>query len=590
MIDSVLSKGRVTGETRQDIALPFSYEKRALVVWEEHCVECSPPYCYHNCENYMERTDKKCVRMLGGLRRVKDVSGSLAYGVYCHFRKWAKLECRFSNKSVSNGTYKRADALSHALGKVAFGIAKITKPLSPTLKPYGAYVALRHWIMDRRWCQSVGMPDVFFVRCELKEKEDVQLLIQMESADSIVYSQIHKLRRGINEICIPLGDMLGRNEIKKTFLSPLEETDTKIVFSYIDFYYGVRMYEKNGQKPAPKVKVVAWDLDNTLWDGTLTEDEEVLVRENVVACIKQLDSRGILNTIVSKNDHDKAWAKVAELGLAEYFLAPAINWGQKSENLRNIAKYLNLGIDAFAFVDDNIREREEVRTALPMVRVYSDNEVSQLLSLPEFDVPVTEAGKTRRISYMQEVSRKEFEAQFTDNYDGFLKSLGMVLTVEPIGEINKKRCYELLSRSNQLNLSTNRYTEEEYEQLLNDKNNICYAFRCKDKFGDYGIVAFLSIGIDGEIAMIKDFVISCRVAKKKVEEACVFSMKEVLKEIGVKQIVAKLIKTKKNGPIATVFNDLPFEKVSIDETYVDYLMSDIELLSDSGIITVYRSK
>ena len=584
MIDSALSKNWIEGKAENNNPLPFSYCKRGLVVWEEHCVECSPPYCYHHCENYLERVDKKCVRMIGGIQRVRGISGSLPYGVYCHFRKWAKLESRISNKSVGDSVYKRADIINRWLGKTALVIAKILKPLSPTLKPYGAYVALRHWIMDWKWCQSTDFPDVFFIRCNLKDKEGVQLLIQMESKESIIYSQIHTLKMGDNEILIPLADIKGREKIEKTFVSPLEDSDTKIMFSYIDYFYGVRMYEKTQVKPASKVKVVAWDLDNTLWDGTLVEDEDVLVRDSVVECIKQLDSKGILNTIVSKNDYDKAWKKVEDFGIAEYFLAPAINWGQKSENLKGIAKYLNLGIDAFAFVDDNVREREEVRMALPMVRVYSETEVPSLLNLPEFDVPVTEASKTRRISYQQEVSRKQFEAQFTDNYDDYLRSLEMLLTIEPINESNSDRCYELLSRSNQLNLSTNRYTLEEYSQLIANKDNLCYAFRCRDKFGDYGIVAFLSLHLDGNKAIIKDFVISCRVAKKKVEEACICSLRDVLMERGVSQISAKLIKTKKNGPIAAVFDDLPFKKVDFDDTHIDYLLERIDNLVDRGIV------
>ena len=584
MIDSALSNKWLEGKKQQKNPLPFSYRTRGLVVWEEHCVECSPPYCYHHCENYLERVDKKCIRMVGGIQRVKGVSGSLPYGVYCHFRKWAKLESRFSNKSVGDGAYKLADVINRALGKTALVVAKIARPLSPTLKPYGAYVALRHWIMDWNWCQSQELPDVFFIRCSLKEKESVQLLIQMESKESIIYSQIHTLKKGENEILIQLVDIKDRDKIIKTFISPLEDSETKIEFSYIDYFYGIRMYENQQSKPAQKVKVVAWDLDNTLWDGTLVEDEDVRVRNSVVECIKQLDSKGILNTIVSKNDHDKAWKKVEDFGIAEYFLAPAINWGQKSENLKGIAKYLNLGIDAFAFVDDNVREREEVKMALPMVRVYSDEEVSSLLNLPEFDVPVTEASKTRRLSYQQEVSRKQFEAQFTDNYDEYLRSLEMLLTVELINESNTDRCFELLSRSNQLNLSTNRYTQGEYIKLINDPDNLCYSFRCRDKFGDYGIVAFLSLHLDGNMAVIKDFVISCRVEKKKVEEACICSLREVLKKRGISQISAKLIKTKKNGPIAAVFDDLPFKIVRSDNASIDYLLESVDDMVDRGIV------
>ena len=100
--------------------------------------------------------------------------------------------------------------------------------------------------------------------------------------------------------------------------------------------------------------------------------------------MRKLDERGILQTIVSKNDHHEAWAMVEKLGLAEYFLYPAIGWGRKSDSLRRIAERLNIGLDTFAFVDDSAFERAEVAEALPMVRVYDEKGTSleQLLSLP----------------------------------------------------------------------------------------------------------------------------------------------------------------------------------------------------------------
>lgn len=586
MIDTILSKGWEKGDISAYKPLPFTYKKRALIVWEEHCVECSPPYCYHHCENYLQRIDKKCVRMTGGIQRIKGVNGSLSYGISCHFRKWAKLESRFTNKRVGDKLYVLCDKLNRAFGKMALTIARCFSLITPSLKPYGAYIAFRQFIMECLRTQNEQTPEILYIQCQLQDKDDVQFQIQMETKDSIVYSQIHRLHKGINEISIPLSNIPSKEQIWKTYLTPLEDTDTHIVFIYIDFFYGVVQRDSFEQKPAEKVKVVAWDLDNTLWNGVLVEDDDVIIKKDVLECIKQLDAKGILNTIVSKNDYEVAWKKLESFGIADYFLAPAINWGQKSENLKSIAKYLNLGVDAFAFIDDNIREREEVKNALPMVRVYDENIVTSLLNLPEFDVPITEVSRTRRLSYMQEVKRKAFEANFTDNYDSFLRSLEMELDVEPINENNYNRCFELLSRSNQLNLSTNRYSIEEYKQLIEDKRNICCAFRCKDKFGDYGIVSFLSVKIDGPKATIVDFVISCRVAKKKVEEACIFSMKDKLIEKGICSIEAKLIKTKKNGPIAAVFDDMPFKVLSSDENKILYVLDDLSNIKDSDIIKI----
>ena len=140
-----------------------------------------------------------------------------------------------------------------------------------------------------------------------------------------------------------------------------------------------------------------------------------------VACIRALDERGILQTIVSKNDWEQAWAAIEALELGEYFLHPAINWGQKSESLKEISRRLNIGLNTFALVDDSPFERGEVSAALPQVRVYPETEICELLRLAEFDVPVTEASRRRRQSYREEHTRQEIRAAFTGDYTTFAR-------------------------------------------------------------------------------------------------------------------------------------------------------------------------
>ena len=475
------------------------------------------------------------------------------------------------------------------MGSFFLGLSKALRFIWPTFKPLGAFIYYRNKMLSVKGDYFFKGPDVFFIKCNLKEKDCVQFLVQIES-ERILYSKVHQLLEGENVINIPLNGILDGVESAKVFVSPLDDTNTKIDFSWLDFFYGVREDKTiKDEKPADKVKVLAWDLDNTLWDGILVEDESVSLRQEAVDVIKELDARGILCTIVSKNNHEEAMAKLKEFGIEEYFLSPAINWGRKSQNLKAIAENLNLGINSFAFIDDNIRERSEMFTSLPMVRVYADTDMGRLLTLPEFDVPVTEASRTRRQSYLQEVSRKELLSTFKkDDYDSFLKGLEMTLTVEEVGAANNGRCYELLQRSNQLNLSTHRYSKEEYDMLIASPDTICRAFRVKDKFGDYGIVSFVSIKLNSEIAEIVDFVISCRVAKKKVEQAIIISLKGILIEKGVSELKADLIKTKKNGPLASVFEDLPFSKLGEDQERINYSLTDLSAIENPEIIKIER--
>ena len=582
MFDTTFATSSITIEQPQVSKAPVKYKKRELLIWEEHCLECAPPYCYNNCPLYQTREDKKCVRMRYGLQPTNEFAGSLPYGIDCTFRKWAKIEAKYANKCGGNKLYAFYDNANHVLSKAFLALARLLKPIWPTLKPYGAFVAFRRHLV---W-GSHETPELFYIKCHLKNKDHIQLLIQID-ADKILYSKSFLLNKGMNEFSIPLNHCLDGISSARIFLAPLnEETDTEIVFEWLDLFSGITS-DVPKEEPAKKVKVVAWDLDNTLWDGTLVNDKNVKLRENALKVIKALDEKGILNTISSKNDYDEAIAKLREFGIEEYFLSPAINWGQKSQNIQKIAEILNLGINSFAFVDDNIRERAEVKESLPMVRVYSDQEIDQLLSYPEFDIPISTESKNRRHSYQQEVSRQQFREEFADNYDSFLKSLEMELTVETVGDENRARCYELLSRSNQLNLSTNRYSSEEYEKLINNKDTLCYSYRCNDKFGDYGIIAFTSVKLQGSTADLIDFVISCRVAKKRVEEAIICTMAQILAQKDVHALNARLIRTKKNGPLASVFEELPFKMESSDNDSIQYYLQPLDKIEQPQIIKIH---
>ena len=584
MLETVFSINKLsTGGSQQQRKLPFEYEKRCLLMWEEHCVECSPPYCYHHCLNYQKRADNRCVRLLGGIQKISETSGSFPYGFICEFRKWAKLEAQYVSHPVGDRAYLFAEKANAFLSRFFLGVANLTRKLFPNYGPYSRFTryknyALSHWVIKNEPF------DVLYIDCRLCQKEQVQLLVQINNTDKILFSQIFTLKEGDNQISIDISHIQPNQAGTYIFITPMnEDTNTRIVFSWLDLF---KLKKQEAEQPADKVKVVVWDLDNTLWKGTIVNDSNVIVNKEAVSVIKELDKRGILNTISSKNDFQPAFDKLVEFGLQDYFLCPAINWGQKSQNIKEIAKRLNLGVNSFAFIDDNIREREEVKTALPMVRVYDEQNLQSLLERDEFDVPVSETSQKRRLSYMQEVSRQQFAENYSDDYEAFLRHLEMELTVFPVSKDNERRCYELVSRSNQLNLSTNRYSEVEFRQLLSRDDVLAYAFSCKDKFGDYGIIAFMSIQQERNSGRILDFVISCRVAKKKVESAIITSLHEVLRPYHINRLQALLVKTKKNGPLAEVFHELPFDVVSENEHQTIYELSDLEHIPDEGILKI----
>ena len=162
--------------------------------------------------------------------------------------------------------------------------------------------------------------------------------------------------------------------------------------------------------------------------------------------------------------------------------------------------------------------------------------------------------------------------------------------VDDLTETEKKRCLELLKRSNQLNLSTHRYTQEEFISLLTSENVLCYAFRCWDKFGDYGTVGFISI-ILRNIPEIKDLVISCRIDQKHYEYSLIYWVSQKLKKNGYQELYAKLIKTKRNTPLQIMFQSLPFNVIEDNDEFVLYKLPDFSLNKDEKIIKViFRDK
>ena len=247
------------------------------------------------------------------------------------------------------------------------------------------------------------------------------------------------------------------------------------------------------------------------------------------------------------------------LGVAHLFLYPQINWEPKSANIQRIVTALNIGVDTCAFMDDSPFERAEVAHELPGIRIFSEFDVHTLLERPEFDVPVTEESRQRRAFYSAESERKQQAARYGDRYEAFLKTCEMEATLfRPTEREHVERCLELLHRSNQLNLSTHRYTREEFARLLEQRDVFCICTSCRDRFGEYGIVGFASLVMSKDGAALQDFVLSCRVAQKKLENAWFKWLIGVAGASGYTQIHAGYEKTARNGVLLNAMLEVGF--------------------------------
>ena len=244
--------------------------------------------------------------------------------------------------------------------------------------------------------------------------------------------------------------------------------------------------------PTATCKCVVWDLDHTLWSGVLIEDgaEGIRLRPGVCDIITELDRRGILQSIASKNNRDDVLPVLEKLGLLEYFLHPQIHWQPKSRSIGAIAQGLNIGVDTLLFIDDQEFEREEVSSAWPQVRVVDAGDYRNLLARPDCNVPVSDESRSRRLMYRQEDQRTALQEAHSGDYIAFLKESGIQVEWAPLQEGNLQRVYELAQRTNQMNFSGNRYSMEQLRAVAGDASLDTFVLRCRDRFGSYGIVGF----------------------------------------------------------------------------------------------------
>ena len=295
-----------------------------------------------------------------------------------------------------------------------------------------------------------------------------------------------------------------------------------------------------------KIKCLVWDLDNTLWDGTLVEDDRVELFPDVVEIIKTLDERGIIQSVASKNDYDVAMKKLKSFNLDHYFIYPQIGWNSKAESIENIADAVNIGIDTLAFIDDRITEREEVKFVHSDVLVIDALDYDKLLKMDEL-MPrfITEDSKNRRLMYLNDIRRKEEEYEFTGSNKEFLATLDMKVSISKVKEDDLKRVEELTVRTNQLNSTGYTYSYEELTSYIKSDEHVFLTVHLKDRFGDYGKVGLCLLEEDEEAFKIKLLLMSCRVMTKGIGSTMLTHIVK-LSESKKKKLFAEFLHTDRN--------------------------------------------
>ena len=375
------------------------------------------------------------------------------------------------------------------------------------------------------------------------------------------------------------------------------------------WYMGAMPFSKTGEEAiaseiatiwkairTARKKCLALDLDNTLWGGVIGElglDGIHLDKTgsgsrfyDFQKKILELKHSGVLLAVISKNNMIDALNGIdghPDMVLRSGdFAAVMANWKPKSQNLASLAQSLNIGTDSFVFIDDNPVEREMMRMELPEVAVPEFPEDSSKLEAFMLDVAhryflqikATGEDTKKTEQYAAEAVRKEARTAFNSR-DDYLRSLGMNLTVESIGEKNALRASQLTRKTNQFNLTSRRYTEGEMREIASSDEYRAYIGELVDRYGDYGKVILAITRVSGDSADIDTFLMSCRAMEREVETAFIRAVEDELLKTGVRHITARYAPTEKNYPAASFLKRAGYGKISVSEDGTVFYAADI---------------
>ncbi|MDB6130831.1 MAG: uncharacterized protein JWM04_1938 [Verrucomicrobiales bacterium] len=355
-------------------------------------------------------------------------------------------------------------------------------------------------------------------------------------------------------------------------------------------------------------KCLVLDLDNTLWGGVIGDDGLGGIRlgqgsaegeafQSFQSYAASLATRGVLLAVCSKNTDSIArevFEKHPEMKLKLSDIACfTANWDNKAENLRAIAKSLNIGLNSLVFVDDNPAERAIVRENVPEVMVPEvGDDVASYAEIIDrwkyFQSTGVQAEDLQRTAYYKaDELRKQVESTAV-NMDDFLASLKMEALVAPIHELNLERSAQLLMRSNQFNLTTKRRTSSELSALAKDSAWFTLTISLRDKFGDNGLISVILACEENLELNIDTWLMSCRVLKRGVE---LFVLSELIieaKRRNLHHIAGKYIRTEKNALVVDHYRQLGFEKTGEAEGWTSWRL-DIDTLKENPKSYILRN-
>ena len=259
------------------------------------------------------------------------------------------------------------------------------------------------------------------------------------------------------------------------------------------------------------IKLIIWDLDDTFWEGTLSEGEIKPIKSNI-ELVKELSRHGVVNTICSKNDAEPVQACLTNMEIADYFVFKSIDWTPKGQRISQLIKDMGLRPQNCLFIDDNVQNLNEARFYSPDLMTAEPSIITMIWDFVS-STPSTDVGLSRLKQYQVLEQKHEARSKASDNEE-FLYSSRTQVEIHKDCLSQLDRIFELVNRTNQLNYTKLRSTKEELKELLNDPSVNAGYVTVKDKFGDYGIVGFYAVKENICIHLL----FSCRTIGQGVEQ------------------------------------------------------------------------
>ncbi len=356
-----------------------------------------------------------------------------------------------------------------------------------------------------------------------------------------------------------------------------------------------------------RCKVLVTDLDNTLWGGVIGEDgvegivldgaHQGAVYQDAQRQLLRMKEQGVLLAVASKNNREDVCAAFAHpqmLLKEEDFAVISCNWEPKAENIAKMANELNLGLDAFVFLDDNEAEREAVRIALPQVNIagfptdmtgYADF-LAELYETYFFQWRTTGEDREKTGQYRAERMRKE-QKEAAVSYEDYLRSLGTKIRIAEVTEPLKERALQLMNKTNQFNTQTLRMEAPELEAYLKSGGRLLLA-EVADRYGSSGWTAEFLYHREDDTVTVDNFLMSCRIMGRQIEHAIVDDILQRLRGQGVRAVQAFYKRTAKNKPVEQLWQQFGFAQTNATEDGASFVLklADYKAPPQTGIHSV----